>query len=73
MKNKSEVFSIFQIFKSLVENESGKKIKTLRSYKGGNLLRMNFNHFYQNMVFNTKRVYLTHLNKMVLLNGKTEL
>ena len=24
LKNKSEVFSIFQIFKSLVENESGK-------------------------------------------------
>ena len=35
LKNKSEVFSIFQIFKSLVENESGKKIKTLRSDNGG--------------------------------------
>ena len=72
LKNKSEVFSIFQIFKSLVENESGKKIKTLRSDNGGGgFLRMNWKHFYPNMVFNTKRLYLTHLNTMVLLKGKS--
>ena len=37
LKNKSAVFSIFQIFKYLVENESGKKIKTLRSDNGGGI------------------------------------
>ena len=37
LKNKSEVFSIFKNFKSLVENESSKKIKTLRSDNGGGI------------------------------------
>ena len=60
LKNKSEVFSIFQIFKSFVENEFGKKIKNLRLDNGGNLLRINLKHFYPNMVFNTKILYLTH-------------
>ena len=37
LKNKSEVFSIFQNFKSSVENESSKKIDTLRSNNGGGI------------------------------------
>ena len=39
LKNKSEVFSIFQIFKSLVENESSQKIKTLRLDNGGGFVK----------------------------------
>ena len=45
LKNKSEVFSIFQIFKSLVENEFGKKIKTLRSNNGGEFVKNEFESF----------------------------
>ena len=45
LKNKSEVFSIFQIFKSLVENESGKKIKNLRSDNGGEFVKNELKHF----------------------------
>ena len=45
LKNKSEVFSIFQFFKSLVENEYGKKIKTLRSYNGGEFVKNEFEAF----------------------------
>ena len=45
MKIKSEVFSIFQNFKSLVENESGKKIKTLRSDNGGEFVKNDFEAF----------------------------
>ena len=35
LKYKSETFFKFLLFKSLVENESGKKIKTLRNDNGG--------------------------------------
>ena len=35
MKNKSEVFRKFKEFKALIENHSEKRIKTLRSDKGG--------------------------------------
>ena len=35
LKAKGEVFSGFQEFKALVENQTGKKIKVLRSNNGG--------------------------------------
>ena len=35
MKNKSEVFRKFKEFKALIENHSERRIKTLRSYNGG--------------------------------------
>jgi hypothetical protein len=35
MKTKDEVFSRFQEFKALVENQTGKKMKVLRSDNGG--------------------------------------
>jgi transposase InsO family protein len=35
LKAKSEVFKRFQVFKALVENQTGKRIKVLRSDKGG--------------------------------------
>jgi transposase InsO family protein len=35
LKQKSEAFDVFKRFKSMVENESGRTIKILRSDKGG--------------------------------------
>ena len=35
LKTRNEVFSRFQEFKALVENQAGKKIKVLRSDNGG--------------------------------------
>ena len=35
LKKKSEVFSKFKEYKALVENQTGKKIKVLRSDNGG--------------------------------------
>ena len=35
LNTKSEVFDKFKEFKSLIENHSEKRIKTLRSYNGG--------------------------------------
>jgi transposase InsO family protein len=45
MKIKDEVFSQFQEFKSLVENQRGRKIKTLRSDNGGEYTSKAFKDF----------------------------
>ena len=38
MKHKSESFEMFKIFKNEVQNQVGKNIKALRSYRGGKYL-----------------------------------
>ena len=45
MKRKSEVFEIFRKFKSLVEKQSGYKIKTLRTDGGGEYVSSEFDAF----------------------------
>ena len=45
LKEKSEAFEKFQIFKALVENKSGMKIKCLRSDNGGEFTSNEFNEF----------------------------
>jgi transposase InsO family protein len=42
MKHKSETFEKFKEFQSEVENQCGKKIKTLRSDRGGEYLSHEF-------------------------------
>jgi transposase InsO family protein len=43
MKTKGRVFKRFQEFKALVENQTGKKIKVLRSYNEGEYTSNEFN------------------------------
>jgi hypothetical protein len=45
MKDKGEVFSKFQEFKALVENQTGLKIKVLRSDNGGEYIGKKFQEF----------------------------
>ena len=45
LKEKSEAFEKFKIFKAIVENETNKKIKSLRSYNGGEFTSNEFNDF----------------------------
>ena len=45
LREKSEAFDKFKVFKSLVENESGHKIKCLRSDNGGEFTSNEFNQF----------------------------
>ena len=45
LKRKSEVFEKFKIFKSMVENQTGRKIKALRSDNGGECVSKEFNKF----------------------------
>ena len=42
LKNKLEVFKKFKEFKALVENQTGKKIKVLRTDNGGELCEKEF-------------------------------
>ncbi|WVY97098.1 hypothetical protein V8G54_029249 [Vigna mungo] len=45
LKNKSEVFEAFKIWKAMVENETGLKIKRLRSDNGGEYEDIRFKNF----------------------------
>ena len=47
LKRKSEVFNRFQMWKALVENESGKKLKVLRTDGGSEYTSTEFEHFLQ--------------------------
>ena len=45
LKEKSQAFEAFKIFKSMVEKEKGLKIKSMRSDRGGEFLSKEFNKF----------------------------
>ena len=42
LKNKSEVFDLFNVFRDLVENQFGKKLKILISENGGEYVKFDF-------------------------------
>ena len=45
LKYKNEIFNVFKNYKAEVENQLGKKIKILRSDKGGEYFPKEFNIF----------------------------
>ena len=47
MKQKSEVFEIFKVFKAMVENSFSKKIKSIRSDKKGEYIKKYFHCHYE--------------------------
>ena len=46
IRQKSDVFSTFQKWKALVENETGKRLKCLRSNNGGEYCSKEFYYYY---------------------------
>ena len=42
LKHKSGVFDLFKVFRSLVENQSGRKLKIVRSNNGGEYVKYEF-------------------------------
>ena len=58
-------------YKNEVENQLGKKIKAIRSDRGGEY-DAPFDRFVKNLVLFTKLLRLIHLSKMGLLNIKIE-
>ena len=45
LKHKSETFNVFKVFRALVEKQTGKQIKTLRSDRGGEYMSGEFDDF----------------------------
>ena len=70
---KSDVFSVFEVFLSYVENQFSTTIKILRSDSGGSMFLRNFKHFYNPKASSLNDLVLTPPNKMVCLSGKTDI
>ena len=47
VKHKSQVFGLFKVFKALVENQYGRKLKILRYENGGDYVKSNFIQYCQ--------------------------
>jgi hypothetical protein len=45
LKEKYEAFEKFKVFKALTENQTGKRLKVVRSDRGGEFSSWNFNEF----------------------------
>jgi hypothetical protein len=63
---------MFQVYKALMKKQNDKVIKVLHTNNGGNILPLHLKHLVLLKGFCTNLQYHTHLNKMVLLNGKTK-
>ena len=71
LKEKSEAFENFKIFKVMVENESGMKIKCLRSDNGGEFTSNNSMSSMKVMELRGNFQLQKILNRMGWLKGKT--
>ena len=64
IQNKSDVFDTFKKWNDLVENETGKRLKFLKSDNGGEYCRKEFD-IVQRMEFIERRQFQEHHKKMV--------
>ena len=71
LKHKSEVFGLFKVFKALVENMSGRKLKVLRYDNGGEYVKSEFIRYCEDAGIQMQHsIPYTH-NIMVLLREGT--
>lgn len=68
LKKKSEVFSVFRKWKALVENETGRSVKTLRTDNGGEYTSKEFQGYLQTHGIRHERT----IPKTPQQNGKAE-
>jgi 5'-3' exoribonuclease 2 len=66
LKKKSEVFDRFKEFKALVENQTEKKIKVLRTDNVERFAVRNLKNYVRSVAEHDKRLLHTHLRKMEL-------
>jgi hypothetical protein len=71
LKNKSEDFEKFKIYKEMVENEMDSKIKCLRSDNGGEFTSNEFMDYCSSYGIKINSSFLGHLDRMELLKERT--
>ena len=71
IRKNSDVFEYFKEFKTMIEKQIGKSIKILRSDQGGEYTVGTLLLIVKTMTSYNNSLFLIHLNKMVLLKGKT--
>ena len=49
LKHKSKVFDLFKVFRALVENWPGRKLKILKYKNGGEYVKSEFIHYYEDV------------------------
>ena len=64
LKHKSEVFGLFKVFKALVENQSGRRLKILRSDNSGEYVKSDFIQYceYEGIQMQHSIPYTPHQN-----------
>ena len=72
LKNKSEIFNTFKIWKAKIETEIDLKLKCLRSNNGGEYIDGGFKDIVLLMILGWRKQFLEHHSRMVLLNELTE-
>ncbi|KAL0322227.1 UNVERIFIED_CONTAM: Retrovirus-related Pol polyprotein from transposon TNT 1-94 [Sesamum calycinum] len=72
MREKSEVFKVFKKFKNLVEKQSGRSIKVLRSDRGKEYNNSEFDKFCERRGYRTSNYSVIILNKMEYQKERTE-
>jgi hypothetical protein len=70
LKAKSDVFSCFQDFHTLLKNQFSSHLKTFQSDNGSEYMSKDMTHYYIIMAYCIKLVMLVHHDKMQSLNGK---
>lgn len=73
LKNKSETFEHFRKFKTFAENQTGKRLKVLRSDRGGEYKSTKFRIFVKKKEYTTSLPHLIHLSKMEQPRERIEL
>lgn len=73
LKEKLEAFEKFKAFKALVENKTGRPIKVLRLYIGGEFTFDKYEKFYEEHMIWRQFLLLVLHNKMELQKGRTRL
>jgi len=73
LKQKSEVIEKFKEYMHLVENQTGRNIKTLRTDNGKEYVNNEFSTFLKKRALSMNLQTTTRRNKMELPNAKTEL
>ena len=62
LKSKTQVFSLFKEFKALVENQTSKKIKCVRTDNGGEFFSVEFEKLFKNKVSRgVKQLLIPHI------------